>query len=56
MGLHPLLSDWTELETLLRHFRAAASDARQVAGPVIVRINNPITERPVVDRKPRFRQ
>ena len=44
--------DWTELETLLRHFRTAASDAGQSAGPVIVRINDPVTETPVADRKP----
>ena len=52
MGLHPIMFDWTELETLLRHFRTAASDAGQSAGPVIVRINDPVTETPVADRKP----
>lgn len=52
LGLHPLVSDWTALETLLRHFRAAARDAGQVAGPVIVRSNDPVTEMPVADRKP----
>ena len=52
LGLHPLMFDWTELETLLRHFRTAASDAGQSAGPVIVRINDPVTETPVADRKP----
>ncbi|WP_410566214.1 TIGR03619 family F420-dependent LLM class oxidoreductase [Amycolatopsis sp. cmx-4-61] len=53
LGLHPLIYDWKSFEDQLGLFRNATPDGRE-PGPVIVRVNNPVTETPLdeADRTP----
>ncbi|HXA31014.1 MAG TPA: TIGR03619 family F420-dependent LLM class oxidoreductase [Acidimicrobiales bacterium] len=48
LGLHPIMRDWESLEHQLTVFRAAAPADRQ-PGPVVVRVNSPVTENPLDD-------
>jgi hypothetical protein len=48
LGLHPMIVDWTSFERQLAVFRAAAPAGSQ-PGPIVVRVNNPITETPIDD-------
>jgi probable F420-dependent oxidoreductase len=53
LGLHPMIVDWKSFERQLAVFRAAAPAGRQ-PGPIVVRVNNPVTETPIddADRRP----
>ena len=46
LGLNPGISDWKSLEHQLATFRAAVP-AGESPGPIVVRVNNPVTEAPL---------
>lgn len=50
-GLHPLAYDWTTLQHQLKLFHDA-TPAGSEPGPVIVRVNNPVTEADLDERTP----
>ncbi|GAA5155676.1 MULTISPECIES: LLM class flavin-dependent oxidoreductase [Amycolatopsis] len=53
LGLHPMAFDWKSLEHQLTLFRETTPSGRE-PGPVVVRVNNPVTETPLdeADRTP----
>ncbi|WP_431876643.1 TIGR03619 family F420-dependent LLM class oxidoreductase [Amycolatopsis sacchari] len=53
LGLHPMAFDWKSLEHQLALFRETTPSGRE-PGPVVVRVNNPVTETPLdeADRTP----
>lgn len=48
LGLHPIISDWKTFEHQLALFRAAAPTGGQ-PGPIVARVNNPVTETAIED-------
>lgn len=50
LGLHPMINDWEAFEHQIAIFRAA-TPAGQTPGPMVVRVNNPVTETPVDDTR-----
>jgi probable F420-dependent oxidoreductase len=53
LGLNPAISEWKSFEHQLATFRAAVP-AGESPGPIVVRVNNPVTEAPLgeADRGP----